>query len=223
MNRREEEWEDARAAMVETLIRYGVRDRRVLQAMAAVPRHRFIPDPACSPEEAYGDHPTPIGFGQTISQPFIVAHMIEQLALEPGERVLEIGSGCGYLAAVLAEMGQMVFGIEIVPELARWASAVLEREGYAERVRIRCGDGRAGWSEEAPFDAIIGSCAAAREPRELWSQLRNGGRAIFPVGEGWGQRLIRYEKRDDRILREEGLPVRFVPLVTGRPGPKIAD
>ncbi len=212
---READWEGAQAAMVETLVRYGIRNERVLKAMAVVPRHRFIPGPPVHPAEAYGDHPYSIGHGQTISQPFIVAHMIEQLELAPGERVLEIGSGSGYVAAVLAEMGQWVFGVEIVPALARWAEEVLAREGYSGRVRIWCGDGRLGWPEEAPFDAMIGSCAAAREPRTLWAQLREGGRAIFPIGDGWSQRLVRFWKQEGRIVREEGLPVRFVPLVEG--------
>jgi len=190
----------------------GVRDARVLAAMRSVPRHRFAPGiPA---EWAYEDRPHPIGDGQTISQPYIVAFMSELARLEPPCRVLEVGTGSGYQAAVLAEMGCEVFSIEIIESLGLRAKAVLDAEGYAGRVHTRIGDGYAGWPEAAPFDAILVTAAAPRVPEPLVEQLADGGRLVIPVGEGW-QMLEVHHRQGERVERERVLDVRFVPM-TGR-------
>lgn len=164
----------------------GVADERVLEAMRRVPRHELVPDEVRA--NAYEDRPLPIGYTKTISQPYIVAVMTEAVKLRPGDKVLEIGTGSGYQAAVLAELGNEVFTIEIVPELADRARADLERIGYDE-VHVRSGDGYAGWPDAAPFDAIIVTAAAPRIPGTLFDQLASGGRMVLPVGE------------DDQILQ----------------------
>ncbi len=199
-----------RLAMVEGQLRArGITDPRVLAAMARVPRHRFVPEE--QRPWAYGDHPLPIGQGQTISQPYIVAFMTEAAGVEPGERVLEVGTGCGYQAAVLAELGAEVYTIEIVPDLARAAATRLRELGY-EEVRTRIGDGWQGWPEAAPFDAILVTAAPPRVPPPLLEQLAPGGRLVIPVGEEW-QELRRVVRLADGSLAEESLlPVRFVPL-----------
>jgi len=197
-------------AMVETLKRYGVRDERILAAMSKVRRHLYIPQSFRS-RNAYADHPLPIGFGQTISQPFIVAYMTEKMGLQPGERVLEIGTGSGYQAAVLAELGVEVFSIEIIPELAEHARKALQSEGYAA-VKVLTGDGYKGWPEHAPFDAVIVTCAPAKVPQPLVDQLKEGGRMIVPVGE-FIQRLVILRKREGEIHKENDIGVRFVPMV----------
>ncbi|MBI1734321.1 MAG: protein-L-isoaspartate(D-aspartate) O-methyltransferase [Candidatus Rokubacteria bacterium] len=184
-------------------------DRRVLEAMARVPRHEFVP-----PDErsvAYDNEPLAIGFGQTISQPFIVALMTDLLAPESGDRVLEIGTGSGYQAAILAELAAEVYSIEIVAELARRAAARLERLGY-DNVVVRAGDGYAGWPARAPFDAIIVTAAAREIPPPLIAQLKPGGRLVIPVGAGaFDQELVVIEKRADGSLRRRSiLPVAFV-------------
>lgn len=199
------------AAMVELIRRYGVRDERVLEAMGRVRRHRFIPE-AYRNAGAYGDHPCPIGYGQTISQPFIVAYMTERIAPRPGMKILEIGTGSGYQAAVLAELGAEVCSIERVPELADHARRVLAAEGY--RVEIMNGDGSRGWPEKAPFDSIIVTCAPERIPLRLAAQLRDGGRMMLPVGSAV-QHLVVLERAGDTFLEQYDLPVRFVPLVKG--------
>jgi protein-L-isoaspartate(D-aspartate) O-methyltransferase len=203
----------ARQRMVdEQIVARGVTDTAVLRAMRAVPRHRFVPDSLRA--HAYDDRPLPIGQGQTISQPYVVAYMTEQLALTPRSRVLEVGTGSGYQAAVLAELAREVHSIEIIPELGRAAEARLRELGYG-RVRVRIGDGYAGWPEAAPFDAIIVTAAAEDVPRPLVAQLKPGGRMVLPVGpEDGDQLLVLVRKSDDgagtvtRVL----LPVRFVPL-----------
>jgi len=177
-----------------------------------VKRHRFIPD-AYRRANAYGDHPCPIGHNQTISQPFIVAYMTWKMDLKPGEKVLEIGTGSGYQAAILAELGTEVYSIEIIPELAEHAKKVLKREGY-ESIRLLEGDGYKGWPEHAPFDAVIVTCAPANVPQALVDQLREGGRMIVPVGR-FNQRLVILRKRKGRIVQENDLAVRFVPMVKG--------
>jgi protein-L-isoaspartate(D-aspartate) O-methyltransferase len=160
---------------------------------------------------AYDDSPLPIGHGQTISQPFVVAFMTERLEPRPDDRVLEVGTGSGYQAAVLAELVRDVYTIEIVADLARSAENRLKRLGY-ERVHVRAGDGYAGWTEAAPFDAIIVTCAPDKVPPPLIEQLKEGGRMVIPVGSGWNQELVVMLKRDGRLEQKTTLPVRFVPM-----------
>lgn len=206
----------ARLEMVKTQIEgRNVRDPRVLAAMRRVERHRFVP--ALYRPLAYTDQPLPIGEGQTISQPYIVALMTEVLALARNEKVLEIGTGSGYQAAVLAEMGCRVFSIEILPSLARNAEKALAEAGY-ESVHVRAGDGYKGWPSEAPFDAVIVTCAPDHIPAPLVEQLREGGRMVIPVGpEGGVQTLTVVRKKRGEMKTEALIPVRFVPLV--RDGP----
>ncbi len=189
----------------------GIRDERVLAAMRTVRRHWFVP--ASLQDEAYDDRPLPIGEGQTISQPYIVALMTELLQLKGGEKVLEIGTGSGYQAAILSELAERVYSIEIVEPLGRRAERTLKERGY-DRVRLRIGDGYKGWPEEAPFDAIIVTCAPESPPPELIEQLAAGGRMVIPVGSQWGdQTLIVLRKKSDGSLVEERVaPVRFVPM-----------
>ncbi len=189
----------------------GVADPRTLAAMRKVPRHLFVAPEAA--RQAYDDHPLPIGHGQTISQPYIVAFMTEALSLKGGETVLEVGTGSGYQAAVLAEIGCEVYSIEIVEPLAREASERLQRLGY-RGVHVRAGDGYQGWPEVAPFDAVVVTAAAPRVPDPLKQQLRDGGRLIIPVGEEW-QELTLVTRRGDRFEERRVLPVRFVPM-TGK-------
>jgi protein-L-isoaspartate(D-aspartate) O-methyltransferase len=208
-------FDERRARMVDDQIRgRGVKDPRVLAAMARVPRHRFVPDSQV--ESAYEDTPLPIGEGQTISQPYIVAYMTEALALAPTARVLEIGTGSGYQAAILAELVSEVYTIEIVPALAARAARTLKELGYT-RVQTREGDGYLGWPERAPFDAIIVTAAPDHVPQPLIDQVRVGGRLVIPVGRG-SQDLLVYEKRADGLREITRLPVRFVPL-TRKPAP----
>lgn len=189
----------------------GIRDGRVLAAFGRVPRERFVP-PGLR-EAAYGDHPLPIGHGQTISQPYIVAFMAEALHLAGAERVLEIGSGSGYATAILAELVPEVWGIEREPELVQAARETLAGLECADRIHLRVGDGAMGWAEAAPFEAILLSCAAEDLPRELLDQLEAGGRLIFPEGPVEGpQDLVRLTRRGSTLVRESLLPVRFVPL-----------
>jgi protein-L-isoaspartate(D-aspartate) O-methyltransferase len=187
----------------------GVRDPRVLAALRRVPRHEFVPENLRG--EAYADHPLPIGWAQTISQPYVVALMSATLALQPGEKVLEIGTGSGYQAAVLHELGARVFSIEIVPGLVANARAALERSG-AGAVQVREGNGWLGWPEEAPFDAVIVTAAPDEVPEALVDQLRDGGRMILPLGTT-RQELVLLEKQGGRLARRDLIPVRFVPMV----------
>ena len=188
-------------------------DGRVLTAMASVPRHRFVP--GALQHRAYHDTPLPIGHGQTISQPYIVALMSQLLGIQPGRRVLEIGTGSGYQAAVLAAMGAEVFTIEIVPELGRQAISVLDALGYSD-IRVKIGDGYLGWPEHAPFDAIIVTCAPIGIPMPLETQLAEGGRMVIPVGEANHQQLMLLIKQDGTIRQEKIVNVRFVPMVDKR-------
>jgi len=204
-------WTDGREAMVRQLRAYRITDGHVLQAMAKIRRHLFIPADLRTPETAYGDHPCPIGFDQTISQPYIVAYMTERLMIKPGEKVLEIGTGSGYQAAILAVCGAKVFSVEIIPELAHRARQTLDTEGCSD-VQILTGDGYKGWPEHSPFDAIIVTCAPDDIPPTLVDQLREGGRMIAPVGRH-GQRLVILRKKGGKVETEEDLPVRFVPMV----------
>lgn len=203
---------DERSAMVATQIEArGVRDRGVLRAMRSVPRHRFVP--ADMQKHAYEDRPLPIGEGQTISQPYIVALMTELLDLKPGDKVLEIGTGSGYQAAILAELTDQVFTIEIVEPLGRRAESLLKELGY-DQVHVHVKDGYKGWPEAAPFDAIIVTCAPESPPKPLVEQLAVGGRMCIPVGpQRWGQELIVLQKQPDGSLRQRSItPVRFVPM-----------
>jgi protein-L-isoaspartate(D-aspartate) O-methyltransferase len=200
-----------RKAMVADLRRYKIQDERVIEAMSKVRRHVYIPEVIRGKVDAYGDHPCPIGYGQTISQPFIVAYMTQRIEVKPGMKILEIGTGSGYQAAILAEMGADVYSIEIVPELARHATAALAAEGY-EAVHVQCGDGYKGWPEHAPFDAIIVTCAPSSIPETLTAQLKDGGRMILPVGSGM-QQLIILEKEGGTFREIPDIYVRFVPMV----------
>jgi len=207
---------EAEVRMTAREIGFSRLDPAVIEALRTVPRHAFIPE-----EErplAYGNHPLPIGSGQTISQPYIVAVMTQMLGVGPGDRVFELGTGSGYQAAVIAAMGVEVYTVEIVPELAARAAATLAELDY-EKVHVRAGDGWQGWPEAAPFDAIIVTAAAPRIPEPLVAQLKTGGRLVIPVGEPWDtQFLVVYEKgADGQLVRGGQLPVRFVP-VTGPQG-----
>jgi protein-L-isoaspartate(D-aspartate) O-methyltransferase len=187
----------------------GIKDQRVLAAMAKVPREEFVPTDERI--DAYEDGPLPIDYGQTISQPYIVAFMTEQLRPKPTDRVLEIGSGSGYQAAILAELVTDVYTIEIIEPLAKSAEATMQRLGY-KNVHIKVGDGYQGWPEEAPFDAVIVTCAPENVPQPLIDQLQNGGRMVIPVGERFAQQLYLLEKKNGRLKESATLPVRFVPM-----------
>ena len=197
----------------------GITNARVLAAMGKVPRHEFVPSSLRA--DAYEDQPLPIGHGQTISQPFIVAFMTEQLEPRPVDRVLEIGTGSGYQAAVLAGLVAQVYTIEIIEELARRAAADLKRLGYTN-VQVRAGDGYKGWPDAAPFDAIIVTCAPERVPQPLTEQLKDGGRMIIPIGPTWNQELVLLRKQGDKLEKDSVLPVRFVPM-TGEVQGKSRD
>lgn len=206
-------WDQQRAAMVERQLRArDISNPRVLDAMARVPRHLFVPDDVRP--QAYEDHPLSIGHGQTISQPYIVAFMTQAIDPAPAQRVLEIGTGSGYQAAVLAEVAGDVYSVEIVPELAEQARATLHALGYG-RVHVRTGDGYAGWPEHAPFDRIVVTAAPDEVPPALLEQLALGGRMAIPVGRGI-QELRVLEKTADGLRTLATLPVRFVPMVPGR-------
>lgn len=195
--------------------RYALRDERTLAAMEAVPRHWFVPE--AQQASAYDDWPLPIGFEQTISQPLIVAYMTSLLELDASKKVLEIGTGSGYQAAVLNELTPQVFSIEIVRPLAERTIGILHRYGY-ESIRVKIGDGYEGWPEYAPFDAIIVTCAPDHIPPALKQQLRPGGRMVIPVGDfASGQELLLIRKDADGTFRQEStMPVRFVPMTRDR-------
>jgi len=188
----------------------GVRDPRVLEAMRRVPRHLFVPEPFRA--AAHADQPLPIGRGQTISQPYVVAFMAEALGLRPGDRVLEVGSGSGYAAAVLSLLAAEVYGIEIERELYDRSVATVGGLGY-RNLHLRLGDGFAGWPERAPFDAILLSCSAPEIPPPLWAQLREGGRLLYPRGpDGGAQELVLVVKSPQGPAERRLEPVRFVPM-----------
>jgi protein-L-isoaspartate(D-aspartate) O-methyltransferase len=198
------------SAMVERQLRgRGITDQRTLQAMASVPREKFVP--AELRVRAYDDRPLPIGYGQTISQPYIVALMTEQIQPKAGQRVLEIGTGSGYQAAVLSKLVAEVYSIEIVRPLAERAEGVLRELGY-KNVHVKAGDGYKGWPEHAPFDAIIVTAAPDHVPKPLVEQLREGGRMIIPVGGSGAQNLYLLEKRDGQVKQTAVIPVKFVPF-----------
>lgn len=193
---------------------------RVLEVMGRIPRHEFVPE--AQRPLAYKDRALPIGFGQTISQPYIVAFMTEQLNPQPSDKVLEIGTGSGYQAAVLSQLVREVYTIEIVEPLARRAGADLQHLGCTN-VFVRTGDGCQGWPEAAPFDAVIVTCAPDKVPQPLTEQLKDGGRMIIPVGPENNQELILLRRQGNKLERHAVLPVRFVPMtgkIQGQPGPR---
>lgn len=210
----DDEFAQRRRAMVASQLRArDVKDEAVLRAMERVPRHRFVP--AAEQHLAYEDYPLPIGEGQTISQPYIVGYMTQALELQPQHRVLEIGTGSGYQAAVLAELVKEVRSIEIVPALAERARTALEAAGY-RNVTVRTGNGYLGWPDAAPFDRIIVTAAPPEIPPALVQQLADGGRMVIPVGT-WNQELLIVTRTAKGIVEERTIPVRFVPM-TGKPG-----
>jgi len=199
-----------RQRMVERQLKArDIKDERVLAAMGKVPREAFVPPE--SRDASYEDGPLPIGYDQTISQPYIVAFMTEQLRLKRSDRVLEIGTGSGYQAAILAELVSEIYSVEIVKPLARAAEATLQRLGY-KNVHVKIGDGYKGWPEAAPFDAIIVTCAPDKVPQPLTDQLKDGGRMVIPVGERFAQELYLLEKKNGQLKESVTLPVRFVPM-----------
>lgn len=206
---------EQRAWMVRTqLEQWGIREPRVLETMAELPRELFIP--ASEQPSAYYDGALPIGEGQTISQPYVVAHMTELLTLRGDEKVLEVGTGSGYQTAVLARLVAAVFSVERLANLSRRAADILAELGLAN-VHLRVGDGSLGWPEHAPFDAILVTCAAPQVPPPLLDQLADGGRLVSPVGQRGYQDLVRVVRQGERFLEERLSPVAFVPLI-GRHG-----
>ncbi|MCX7945100.1 MAG: protein-L-isoaspartate(D-aspartate) O-methyltransferase [Deltaproteobacteria bacterium] len=204
-----EKFAKMRAEMIEYQLKArDIRDEKVLSAMSKVPRERFIPIQLI--DRAYDDGPLPIGEGQTISQPYIVAYMTEQLRLKGGERVLEIGTGSGYQAAVLAEIVKEVYTIEIIETLSKRAESVLKELGY-KNIKFKVGDGYFGWEEHAPFDAIMITAAPPKIPQPLLQQLKVGGRLIAPVGETY-QELVLITKTETGIKQDSLIPVIFVPM-----------
>jgi len=211
VDRFQESFEKMRNDMVETqIVSRGISDRNVISAMKKVPRHIFVPEESIS--RSYGDHPLAIGYGQTISQPYIVAYMTELLKLRKGMKVLEIGTGSGYQAAIIAEMGCTVYTIEIVEPLASIAKERLFSLGY-KNIFFRTGDGYSGWTEFAPFDAVIVTCAPTDIPEPLRAQLREGGKMIIPVGGIPYQQLVLLTRKKDRMITRKIAPVMFVPMV----------
>ena len=200
---------ERRRMVAQQIERRGICDRRLLEAMRAVPRHEFVPTAVKT--RAYNDHPLPIGFGQTISQPYIVAFMLEHLLLRGTDRVLELGTGSGYQAAILSKLVAQVFSIEIIDELSHRANADLQRLGY-RNILLKSDDGYEGWPEFAPFDAITVAAATDQVPEPLIAQLREGGRMVIPVGDAFEQNLLLIEKRAGTLRKRVMCPVRFVPF-----------
>ena len=196
----------------EQIVMRGLVTERVLSALRKVPREEFVP--AEYRAESYTDKALPIGYDQTISQPFIVAFMTEELQPQPTDRVLEVGTGSGYQAAILGELVAEVYSIEIIKPLAKNAEATLQRLGY-KNVHVKTGDGYKGWPEHAPFDSIIVTCAPEHVPQPLLDQLKEGGRMIIPVGAKFAQELYLFEKKNGRLQQSAVLPVRFVPMIRG--------
>ena len=205
-----EQFELQRKQMVKYQLRArDIQDKRVLTAMSKVPRHQFVD--SSWRDLAYSDRPLPIGHQQTISQPYIVAYMTEAAEISPDAKVLEIGTGCGYQAAVLGEIAQKVYSIEIISQLAARARQTLTQLGY-ENIEVKTGDGYQGWAEHAPYDAIIVTAAPKRIPQPLIDQLAINGKMVIPVGT-WYQDIIVLTKTQDRIIEEKTIPVRFVPMI----------
>ena len=200
----------ARRRMVEEQLRArDIADRRVLSAMEQVPRHLFVPEEVRG--RAYSDHPLPIGAGQTISQPYIVGLMTQLLEVRPGDRILEIGTGSGYQAAVLSRVASQVYTIEIVKPLGEQAERTLSRLGYSN-IHTRIGDGYQGWPEAAPFDGIIVTAAPSEVPKPLLDQLAVGGNLVVPVGDSWQDLKVYTKQKDGSFRQRKVLPVRFVPM-----------
>ena len=209
--REKEAFERARQEMVRLQIQArGISDERVLAAMRAVPRHRFVPGHVLG--AAYRDAPLPIGQGQTISQPYIVAYMTDRLGLVGSERVLEIGTGSGYQAAILSFLAREVITVERLPVLSREAKALFDELGY-DNVHVKVGDGTLGWPEDAPYDAIVVTAAAPQVPAPLQWQLADGGCLLAPVGPRWSQQLVRVRREGESFQTETLLGVAFVPLI----------
>ena len=211
----QESSKDQYATQREDMVRYqikarGVKDKKVLDAMLKVERHLFVPPEYSS--QAYEDHPLPVGEGQTISQPYIVALMTDVLGLDSTDKVLEIGTGSGYQAAVLAEICDSVYTIEIFESLGTNAKNLLKVLGY-DNVKVKIGDGYKGWKKHSPFDAIIVTCAPTHIPQPLKDQLTEGGKMIIPVGESYAQELVLLEKKNGRIVQKDIIAVRFVPMI----------
>ena len=194
-----------------------VTNEQVLTAMRKVPREHFVPESMRG--RSYSDQALPIGYDQTISQPFVVAFMTEKLQLKSTDRVLEIGTGSGYQAAVLGELVAEVYTVEIIEPLGKGAAATLERLGY-KNVHVKIGDGYQGWPEHAPFDAVVVACAPDHVPRPLIDQIKDGGRIIIPVGPAGAQELYLLEKKNGRLKQRAVLPVRFVPMTGGASRPR---
>ncbi|RJP78166.1 MAG: protein-L-isoaspartate(D-aspartate) O-methyltransferase [Desulfobacteraceae bacterium] len=208
---KEEEYTRLRHEMVKNQIESrGIFHPRVLDALKTVPRHRFVPEK--NRNLAYNDHPLPIGEDQTISQPYIVALMTEILNPDPDQTVLEIGTGSGYQAAILAQLYKQVYTIEIIESLGKRSQNLLAERGY-RNVQVKIGDGYQGWKEHSPFDAIIVTCAPTHIPEPLKEQLAEGGKMIIPVGEAYDQRLVLLVKEKGKIREKEVIPVRFVPMM----------
>ena len=204
-------FEEKRENMVQNQLRArGVKDRKVLDVMRKIPRHEFVPENMKS--YAYQDEPLPIGEGQTISQPYIVAYMTEVLALKGAEKVLEIGTGSGYQAAILAELVKVVFTVEVVSPLSVKAQKVLKKLGY-KNIYFKIGDGTLGWEENAPYDAVMVTAAPAKVPKALQEQLEIPGRMVIPVGSTF-QELVLVKREMKKFKKRKLLPVRFVPLIS---------
>ncbi len=212
-SRTADEYQGQRRRMVDEQIRpRGILNNSVLKAMEKVPRHKFVPDPLR--DKAYADHPLPIGLNQTISQPAIVAYMTEMADISKGEKVLEIGTGSGYQAAILGELAKEVYTIEILPELAERAGKILKELGY-KNVFVKAGNGYLGWPEHAPFDAIVVTAAPDEVPKALVEQLAVNGKMVIPVGTT-NQEMVLIQKTQKGVTEKRTIPVRFVPM-TGKP------
>lgn len=210
-----EEFYEERVMMIDRQIKNrGINDRKILDAFKSVPRHEFVPGEYR--DLAYADRPLPIGNNQTISQPYIIAAMLVRLDLDDNAKVLEVGSGCGYVLAILSQIVAQVYGIERQSALAERSKKTITRLGY-DNIEIKYGDGKLGWAEKSPFDAIIVSAATSEVPDELLEQLSLDGRIILPLGNSFSQKLVLYHKKDcDEFDKQRLEPVRFVPLIDGK-------
>ncbi|MGM0414137.1 MAG: protein-L-isoaspartate(D-aspartate) O-methyltransferase [Bacillota bacterium] len=206
---------EERVKMIDRQIKdRGISAKKILEAFKSVPRHEFVPGEYRN--QAYADRPLPIGNNQTISQPYIIAAMLDKLSLNSDSKVLEVGSGCGYVLAILSQIVAQVYGVERQSSLVEKSRATINSLGY-DNVEIKYGDGKLGWSEKSPFDAIIVSAATDQLPEQLLKQLKIGGKIIIPIGDSFSQRLILYHKIEDGQVRMNKFePVRFVPLVDGK-------